>query len=165
MVLRFARPRARNGLLYRIQFTKTIAFCPRCCCRKQTEQSVHNRSFNLRCYKFVILGGRRAVFFSEAKLKFRHEALIAVTNLQVRFIVAHKSEGGVYILRVERENRFTFDRIVLLYLACVAGVWKGRKRGLGARGKLPRRLFYTERCEHRKYDFRNTLQRTFVNRY
>ena len=113
MVLRFARPRARNGLLYRIQFTKTIAFCPRCCCRKQTEQSVHNRSFNLRCYKFVILGGRRAVFFSEAKLKFRHEALIAVTNLQVRFIVAHKSEGGVYILRVGRENRFTFDRTVL----------------------------------------------------
>ena len=34
---------SRNGLLYRVQFTKTIAFCPRCCFRKQTEQSVHNR--------------------------------------------------------------------------------------------------------------------------
>ena len=31
--------------------------------------------------------------------------------LQVRFIVAHNA--GVYILRVERENRFTFDRTVL----------------------------------------------------
>ena len=33
--------------------------------------------------------------------------------LQVRFIVAHNA--GVYILRVERESRFTFDRTVLLY--------------------------------------------------
>ena len=36
-------------------------------------------------------------------------------NLQVRFIAAHNS--GVYILRVEPENLFTFDRIVLLYWA------------------------------------------------
>ena len=34
---------SRNGLLYQVQFTKTIPFCPRCCCRKQTEQSVHDR--------------------------------------------------------------------------------------------------------------------------
>ena len=37
--------------------------------------------------------------------------------LQVRFIVAHNA--GVYILRVERESRFTFDRTALLY--CVLG--------------------------------------------
>ena len=34
---------SRNGLLYRVQFTKTIPFCPRFYCRKQTEQSVHDR--------------------------------------------------------------------------------------------------------------------------
>ena len=34
-------------------------------------------------------------------------------NLQVRFIAAHNA--GVYILRVEQEVLFTFDRIVLLY--------------------------------------------------
>ena len=50
-------------------------------------------------------------------------------NLQVRFIAAHNE---VYILRVERENLFTFDRIA--------------------------------RCEQ-KHDFRNTSQRTFLNRY
>ena len=34
-------------------------------------------------------------------------------NFQVRFIAAHNA--GVYIFQVERENLFTFDRIVLLY--------------------------------------------------
>ena len=34
---------SRNGLLYRVQFIKTIAFCPRWYYRKQTEQSVHDR--------------------------------------------------------------------------------------------------------------------------
>ena len=34
-------------------------------------------------------------------------------NLQVRSIAAHNAE--VYILRVEVENLFTFDWIVLLY--------------------------------------------------
>ena len=34
---------SRNGLFYRVQFTETIAFCPRCCRRKQTEQAMHDR--------------------------------------------------------------------------------------------------------------------------
>ena len=34
---------SRNGLLYRVQFIKTIALCPRWWYRKQTEQSVHDR--------------------------------------------------------------------------------------------------------------------------
>ena len=55
--------------------------------------------------------------------------------LQVRFIVAHNA--GVYILRVERENSFT-----LIGLCC-----------------------YTECCEQKQYDFRNALQRTFLNLY
>ena len=113
---------SRNGLLYRVQFIKTIAFCPRWCYRKQTEHSVlacvawrfwlgalSNKggrgqrncewSFNLRRDKFVILGGRREVFFLP--------------------------------------GRDAFDRIVLLYWA---------------------------HCT-KKYNFRNTLQRTFLNSY
>ena len=39
------------------------------------------------------------------------QLLLDMINLQVRFIAAYNS--GVYILRVERENLFTFDRIVL----------------------------------------------------
>ena len=39
------------------------------------------------------------------------QLLLDMINLQVRFIAAYNA--GVYILRVERENLFTFDRIVL----------------------------------------------------
>ena len=75
---------SRNGLLYRVQFTKTIAFCPGWCCRKKTEQSVHDRlSF---AWKICNTRGEEKGFFALTQCFWSdHAFVLSALNKKIWF--------------------------------------------------------------------------------
>ena len=156
---------SRNGVLYRVQFTNIIAFCPRLCCRKKTP-TVCAWSFNLRRDKFVILGGKERGFFALTRCYFNWGTEGKVSPRGAHCQVKQKGVKVFCLLILHvttiiiRHYQFTSE----IYCGT-----QGRSVYFASRAGRPFH-FWSDRAFilsalNKKYDFKNTLQRTFLNRY